>query len=91
MKRNYSHIAGAVESIDLFVQTGRPPGDFVYAVLTNDLKESFMRADSLNRQNLYDIVCYCYSEIPAIAWGSVEKVREWSKGRIAEIKAEGGK
>jgi hypothetical protein len=87
-KAHYWMIRESVEAIDRYVQTGCHPGDFLYAVITNNLKESFGRADSHNRENLFSIVRYLYNEVPSPAWGSVEKVQEWSRDRMAAIKAE---
>ena len=67
--------------IDRYVNYHIPTGDFLYAVLTNNLKESFARADDENIKNMFDIVKYCYNEIPSECWGSPEKVKNWlSKG-----------
>lgn len=63
--------------IDRYVAVGCPPGDFLHAVLSNDLKESFARADEYNRDNLFSIVRYLYNEVPGLAWGSPEKVKLW--------------
>lgn len=86
-KLRYRHVQESVETIDRFVEHGIPPGGFIYAVLTNNLKESFMRADTHNREYLFDIVSYCYNEIPAAAWGSVEKYNEWGNEVRKQSKA----
>jgi|TARA_Y100000310_G_scaffold341525_1_gene440939 hypothetical protein len=64
-------------AIDDYVQLRRPVGDFLTAVLSNKLCESFGRADENNRKHLFDIVGYCYNEIPSECWGSPEKVESW--------------
>lgn len=65
------------EAIDRYVQHHIFPGDFLYAVLTNNLRESFARADMENLGCLYEIVKYCYWEIPGVCWESEEKVDKW--------------
>lgn len=75
--RSLPRIAGAVESINRYVEHKIEPGGFVRAVLENDLKNAFGRADAHNRHNLYDIVSYCYNEIPMTCWGSPEAVKKW--------------
>lgn len=65
------------DGIDRFAREGCPVGDFLYAVLTNNLKDAFGRADGDNKQDLEEIVRYCYWEIPANCWGSEEKVEAW--------------
>lgn len=54
-----------------------PTGGFLLAVLKNDLKEACGRADMTNRYRLFEIVSYCYNEIPNDCWGSPEKVEIW--------------
>ena len=59
------------------VENRIPPGGFLTAVLENNLKKSFGQADKENRKVLFEIVCYCYNELPSICWGSPEKVKNW--------------
>ncbi len=66
-----------IESILDYVRERVPPGDFLRAVLENNLKESFQRADEDNIRNMFEIVQFIYNEIPASCWGSPEKVKEW--------------
>ena len=70
--------------IDKYVRDGTPPGDFLYAVLCNDLKESFGRADLENRRDMFDIVVYLYSNAPSACWGSPEKVASWIEFKRGE-------
>jgi len=65
------------DAIDRHVVTGGHCGDFVTAVLENNLKEAFVRADDHNAAHMKDIVAYCYYEIPSTAWGSPEAVAKW--------------
>lgn len=60
-----------------YVEYGILPGDFLIAVLSNDLKEACARADDDNRNRLFDIVSWFYNEAPSPCWGSPEKVRVW--------------
>ena len=72
-----------LESITDYADNRVPPGDFLRAVLENDLRESFQRADEDNIESMFDIVQFIYNEIPARCWGSPEKVRDWlGEGRI---------
>jgi len=63
--------------IDAYVADGFPPGDFVTAVLANDLMEAFGHADDNNRAAMFDICCYVYNSIPGACHGSYEKVGAW--------------
>ena len=66
-------------AIDRWVEYGIQPGDFLTAVLENNLREAFGRADYGNRLTLYDIVGYCHNEIPGQCWGSPEKCKAWKE------------
>lgn len=80
------HIQGA---FDRYVQKGIGPGGFVTAVLENNLKEAFSRADSINLAHMHEIVMYCYWEIPSACWGSPEKVAKWMEdGGLEGLKKE---
>lgn len=65
------------EGIHTFAKYGTRPEGFLFAVLSNDLKESFGRADLENRRDMFEIVSYCYNNVPSTAWGSPEKVTAW--------------
>lgn len=65
------------EALDRYANEGKMPGGFLSAVLSNNLAESFKRADASALENLPHILAYCYWEIPDVCWGSPEKVGEW--------------
>lgn len=76
------------DGMQRYVEEGIPPGGFCIAVLSNDLKEAFARADDTNIERMHDIVMWLYNECPRSAQGSPEAVQEWIKsgglkGRIA--------
>jgi hypothetical protein len=64
-------------ALERYLNMGISPGLFMTAVLQNDLKEAFGRADDDNGRNLKNIVGYIYNHIPMSAWGSKEKVNGW--------------
>ena len=70
-----AHLHGGLER---YLQDGILPGGFLQAVLENKLKESFERADDISRAALPDIVHYLYNYVPMAAWGSPERVAEWT-------------
>lgn len=74
------------QSMELYLGNGIEPGSFLYAVLTNNLKEAVGRADDINIRYLPNIVSYCYNKIPSGAWGSQEKVEAW----MAQFKPKDG-
>lgn len=51
-----------------------PPGSFLMAVLTNDLKESFAKADEQSVEELPGLVSWLYNYAPVGMWGSVKNV-----------------
>jgi len=64
--------------LDAWVERAMPPCDFLRAVLNNDLKESFAKADHNNIAAMGHIVAYLYNEVPAQCWGSAEVVKDWA-------------
>jgi hypothetical protein len=82
-----------VASIHAYLR-GLPTGDFLRAVLENNLEQAISRADDINIHALPHIVAYVRECVPSIAWGSSEKVNRWlSKDRDSTRKAfeaEGG-
>lgn len=60
-----------------YIAQGIPPGDFLSAVICNDLKEAIGRADDENIRNLPAYVSYLYNKAPSRCWGSSEKMRAW--------------
>uniref|UniRef100_A0A6H1ZC41 Uncharacterized protein n=1 Tax=viral metagenome TaxID=1070528 RepID=A0A6H1ZC41_9ZZZZ len=65
------------KGLDRYVENRGPVGDFLRAVLENNLVLSFGYADDDNRRDLQEIVRYVYNEFPADCWGSCEKVNNW--------------
>lgn len=60
-----------------YLRYGLPPGHFLQAVLSNDLREACGRADERNQRALYDYVYVLYNYAPSEAWGSPERVSAW--------------
>ena len=57
------------------------PGDFLTAVITNDLREAFDRADDENIIILKRYVCWFYDCAPTSCWGSKEDMAYWLSRR----------
>jgi hypothetical protein len=77
------------QSIQRYVQLGRRPGDFLMAVLSNDLMDAMGRADMDNRFAMFDICSYIHNSTPLICHGSREIVEEWiRRGGLAGIRKE---
>lgn len=70
-------------ALDEYVKYGEC-GDFIEAVLRNDLTWAVFNADAENLAALEAIVRYVYNHIPSAAWGSQKAVDEWRAARRAE-------
>ncbi len=59
-----------------------PPGNFLTAVLENDLMEAFGRADITNQDAMRSYVMWLYNAAPGRpnGWSSPEAIREWLAG-----------
>lgn len=68
------HTKGMIKK---YVENGYHPGSFIYAVLTNNLKESFICADNLNTLYMKEIVSFIYNKLPYNCHGSIERVEHW--------------
>lgn len=60
-----------------YIDYGIPPGSFLIAVLCNDLKGAFMRADNVNADRMRDFVDFLYNEAPSQCHGSPAVVTAW--------------
>jgi len=67
------------DAIDAYVKTGRPVGDFLYAVLTNDLQGANSHADEMNLTMIPVYCRYLYNECPSSCFGSPEIYEAWRR------------
>lgn len=65
------------EGLIEYITQRRPTGDFLTAVLSNDLFAAVNYADGNNQRVLPEYVKFLYSHAPQPCWHSVEKVQEW--------------
>lgn len=78
MNRGYERIPrSTLDSLQRYVEQGIPTGDFLRAVLSNDLMEALGRADEFNRAAIFEICQYIYNEMPHSSHGSPEQVTAW--------------
>ena len=66
-------------AISRYIELGIAPGDFLSAVICNNLSEAVGRADDENIELLPQYVAYFYNEAPEECWGSQEKMQAWIK------------
>ncbi len=66
-----------------YIKERSPVGDFLTAVICNDLKGAVDRADDTNLANIPAYVGYLYNEAPSGCWGSQEAMARWLEGEQA--------
>lgn len=67
----------AIDTINRYVLNGHVPGEFIGAILCNDLSSSFKNADDDNLKRIFALVSYIYNYIPMNAHGSLARVNAW--------------
>ena len=60
-----------------FYERGWPPGDFLIAVINNDLKEAVGRADDTNIHLLKNYIMWFYNHAHSGSWGFTGAVAKW--------------
>ena len=87
--RTFTIPAYMLGNLQAYIQTGRPVGGFLTAVLRNDLREAVGRADDHNIANLPAYIAYLHNKAPMGCWGSTENVKHWKEiGGLDGIKKE---
>jgi len=64
-----------------YIEERIPPGDFLEAVLANDLFGAVRRADEINRAALHRYPLWLYNHAPPLCYGTREKVQKWLNER----------
>lgn len=67
-----------------YIERGELRSDFLWAVLSNDLRRSFAFADDINRVRMHDWVKWMCNDIPGQAHGSRKAVDQWRQTRRME-------
>ena len=80
MNINYDKLpAHMQEAARGYVEDGAGVGGFLTALLSNNLFETYAKADSTNREAIPVWLDFLYWEAPSRCWGSREKVTAWQK------------
>lgn len=69
-------------AIKRYIEEKIAPGDFLTAVIQNNLTEACAMADDENLRNLPAYVAYFYNESPTNCWGSKKKMKAWLESGI---------
>ena len=64
-------------SIKRYLENGIPPGDFLAALISNDLCRTIERADHNNIHYIVGYVTFFYNYVPQDCWGSPEIYKTW--------------
>ncbi len=67
-----------------YIERGHIPGDFLTAVLSNNLMGAFSLADEISKPALGDILQFLWNAAPSACWGSKEFMTRWSSHRGRE-------
>lgn len=67
------------DGIVRYIERGIPPGHFLTAVICNDLKGAFQRADDENTALMRNYVSFFYNYAPGDCWGSKQEMDDWIK------------
>lgn len=75
---NYTQIPSHMMTLlRAYLDNHEPVGDFLTAVLTNNLFDACALADDTNVEIIPVYVAYLYNEAPCAAWGSPAKLEAW--------------
>lgn len=66
-----------IAALELYRTKGLPPGEFLQAILSNDLKRAVSEGLSDERETIAQVVAWAHGNLPTQAWGSEGAVEEW--------------
>jgi len=85
--RGYSMPSHIAKSLEDYFQRGTPVGDFLQAVIANELFAAIGQADECNIRVLPAIAAYAYLNGPIDSTGSRENYKEWVRsGGLAGLR-----
>ena len=62
-----------------YIQRGHVPGDFLQALIANDLNDALSRADEISMGSLGVLTTWLYNDAPGGSWGSRGILHAWSR------------
>jgi hypothetical protein len=60
-----------------YIENRTPGGDFLNAVLCNDLCKALSHADLESSRLIFELHAWLYNNAPSICWGTKKKFNEW--------------
>lgn len=76
-----------LQALHNYAEHRTPTGDFLAAVIANDLMDAVARADKDNIRVLRLICGFVYNEMPSDSHGSREIYRDWIEAKREEVPA----
>lgn len=83
--RGFTIPAHMMPALLRWTQNGEVPGDFLQAVIRNDLRAAVSHADNENAANLPAYLGWFYNEAPCGCWGAPGCLTEWP-GRLEAMR-----
>jgi len=78
MDINYKYLPDYMaEPTRLYIEEGLQPGDFLFALFSNDFMSVMGRADETNRTMHKEWSMFLFNEAPSPCYGSIELVKAW--------------
>lgn len=74
--------AATMAALRRYIDHHIPTGDFLRAVLSNDLRGAITKADAGNLAALGALVQWLIDEAPQLCWGSLGMVRSWESQTV---------
>ena len=62
-----------------YIANGQIPGDFLTAVICNDLGKALAHADKTSMEGLPAVYGFFYNRAPSVCFGSEKNMENWSK------------
>ena len=78
-----AHMRGAIIR---YLNNGISPGDFLTAVINNDLSEAVGRADDQNIHLLPNYIKWFYNHAPSGSWGRASATKDWYERLASDAK-----
>lgn len=66
-----------LDALARYLDRGLEPGSFLRAVIENDLRGAYLRADKENRLALPALIEWMECSIPSAAWGHPGVIDDW--------------
>ncbi len=66
------------KGVEEYIERGHIPGDFLSAVISNDLMQAFGHGDDMSKSALEGIIQFMWMEAPSSCWGSKDFMKKWA-------------